>query len=165
MSDESKTRYVVELTGTDDEHREFRDEIREDDAMRLVDDDEHSGMDGKPDTPSFYTWSDYIADVKLSGEVALEKMEHDPSMDIHDAVDEAIAGDERIDNYGHMLMTVLLSEQSPESPDYTERWQMFADVGEDSTWSELVSEMAYVCYYSDVMDWIKRKQDPDANAW
>ena len=165
MGDESRTRYVVEIDGTNEDHREFRESFRDRDDRRIVDDVAHSGMSGQPDSPRFYMWSDYKADVKLYGEVAVEKMVEDETLDVHDAVDEAIAGSQRIDNYGHMLMTVLLSNQSPECPDYCERWTFYADVSEDTTWSELVREMAYVCFYSDVMDWVKRKQDPDANAW
>jgi len=113
--------------------------------------------------PSEMTYRDYMEHVETAADVALEAMEEYPPdfRDISDGIHYAIDGSRLIHNYGYMLMTVLLSDNSPEDPDYCERWQMYVDLKNDPTWSDCVSEMAYVCHYSDVMANIKRRDDID----
>lgn len=114
----------------------------------------------RPDKPSEYTYRDYREEVEASATVALDAMEEYPEdfETLHDAIHYATEGDSRYTNYGHMLMTVLLSDQNPEAPDYSERWQAFTDLSNDPTWAECVSEMARVCYYSDVFAQATRLQ-------
>lgn len=115
------------------------------------------------DKPSEMTYRHYREHVETAGETALNAYIewHEDYPELHEAVEYAIEGDRLVHNYGYMLMTVLLSDQSPESPEYCERWSAYVDLCADPTWSDCVSQMAYVCYYSDVMDWVKRALEDD----
>lgn len=109
-----------------------------------------------PDKPREYEYRDYKQEVETAGESALDAhLSHED--DLHKAIEYGISGSSRFTNYGHMLMTVLLSDQSPENPDYSEPWSQFIDFDSDPTWADVVGQMARVCYYSDVMDYVKQE--------
>lgn len=101
--------------------------------------------------PSDMTYREYREQVELAAEVALEAMNEYPEDwdSIDEAVRYAIRGDQLFSDYGYKLMTVLLSDTSPDSPDYCEPWDAYVDLSGEPSWSEAVSQMAWVCYYSD----------------
>lgn len=113
--------------------------------------------DERPEKPSEYTFRDYRHEVEIAGEVALDAMRDCPEDNetLDDAVWYAIEGSTRYINYGHMLMTVLLSDQNPDVPDYCAAWHH--NVSDPERWASAVQEMARVCYYSDVYDWCVRQ--------
>ena len=119
--------------------------------------------------PSEMTYRHYTQHVETAAEVAIEAMEEYPEDydNVHESVEYAVGGSQLIHNYGYMLMTVLLSDQDPDNPDYCSPWTVYAGChtdrdGElDISWSGAVTEMAYVCYYSDVMEKVKRMLEED----
>lgn len=111
-------------------------------------------------TPREETYSDYMSDVATAAEAALTEMEDDEALGEAEAAELAISGSQRITDYGHMLNTVLYSDQSPETPEYCAKWQDRMDTSnDDQTWDEYVSTMAQVCFYSDVREKMNRMQD------
>lgn len=129
----------------------------------MTDTDDEPGRQHKK--PSEWTYLEYRQDVELAASVAIEARNEYPEDfgTLDEAVRYAIEGDSRFTNYGHMLMTVLLSDTDPDAPDYGERWQARADLGGDPTWPDLVGEMARVCYYSDVVEQMGRKLHDDGD--
>jgi len=115
------------------------------------------------DTPTDMTYRDYMEHVETAAKSVIINTEDYPEDfdDIHDAVWQTVDGARLVNNYGYMMMTVLLSDQNPDRPDYCEPWTVYVDLSNDPTWSDAVSAMAYVCYYSDVMDKVKRLQEDD----
>lgn len=109
--------------------------------------------DRRPDKPTEWTYGDYMEVVDLSAEVAADMLVNYPEdyADPFEAVESAIQGDNRFATYGHALMTVLLSGQNPDHPDYTEPWDTFVTFDGEITWTDCIFQMARVCYYSDVM--------------
>jgi hypothetical protein len=107
--------------------------------------------DSRPDKPQEYTYRDYMAEVQGAAEVAVDALEGDDPTDMRQAVTYATnGGDHRYINYGHMLMTVLLSDTMPDNPKYCEAWHHFVE--DEERWASVVQEMAWVCYYSDVFE-------------
>jgi hypothetical protein len=112
----------------------------------MTDDDSRE----RPDKPQEYTYRDYMAEVKVAAEVAVDADEADDHTDMNHAVKYAIRGSQRTKNYGHMLMTVLLSDTMPDNPKYCDPWHKH--VSDWERWASVVEEMAWVCYYSDVLE-------------
>jgi len=112
------------------------------------------------DKPSEMTYRHYREKVEFAAEVAYDRLEESASRhyDMHEAVHDTIDGDQLVMNYGYMLKTVLLSDQSPDSPDHSEPWTLYCDLS-DPSWADAVGAMAYVCYDSDVMEQMKRMEE------
>ena len=117
------------------------------------------------DTPSEMTYRHYRENVELAAEAAYERLAEDPDYydSLHDAIFEAIDGNQLVSNYGYMLKTVLLSDQSPDSPDYCEPWNVYCDLS-DPSWADAVGAMAYVCFYSDVYEQAKKMTDEEESV-
>lgn len=111
-----------------------------------------------PDKPTEWAYRDYCRAVEIHADAAREVLTdypEDPD-DIHDVVRYAIEGANLVTDRGFMLVTVLLSDQDPDRPDYMSEWRQFVDFNDDElSWSGAVQQMAYVCLYSDVMDSIQ----------
>jgi len=113
------------------------------------------------DKPSEMTYRDYREHVETAAETAVEEygLEHDG--EIYEAIEYAVDGSQLVNNYGYMLMTVLLSDKNPDQPDYCSPWDLYVDFSNEPSWSDAVSAMAYVCYYSDVMEKAKWMLEDD----
>lgn len=121
-------------------------------------------MTGDYDRPSEMTYRHYKENVILHAEVTLKQMEAYPEDfdNLHDAVRQSIQGDPLVMNNGYQLMTILQSDTHPDTPDYCEPWAHYVDFsGNDTTASDCLTQMAYVCYYSDVFEKVKRLQEED----
>lgn len=118
------------------------------------------------DKPSEMTYRHYRQNVETAAEAAYEAMADYPEDydNLHDAVVSTVDGDYHINNYGYMLMTVLLSDQSPDSPDYCESWDVYCDLSNDPSWSDAVGAMAYVCFYSDVYEKLEQMRAEEEEA-
>lgn len=114
----------------------------------------------RSDNPREWTYRDYHDSVGANVDAAEEALTEYPEdwETIHDVVTYAIDGDRFLHQGGFSLVTVLMSDQNPDRPDYTERWQSFVDFDADPTWSDVLQQMAYACLYSDVLN---RLQPPD----
>lgn len=124
-----------------------------------------SHRDNEWEKKSDLTYRNYRSHVETAAQVAVDAMEGNdgwvPEEEEYQAVEYAIQGSTMFTNRGLMLMTVLLSDQDPDMPDYEESWTSFVDPSSDPTWTDCVSEMARVCYYSDVFDRFKRLREDD----
>jgi hypothetical protein len=119
-------------------------------------------MDSKP-KPSEETYQDYRAIVEAYAESAIEeKLEDDRvnTPNVSEAVSKSVEGSKRYLNRGRALSTILLSEQNPDHPDYYPSWDARIDQTDDDLTSlDYIMAMAYVCFYSDVMDKVKRMRE------
>lgn len=107
------------------------------------------------------TFRGYREHVNTAAEIAIENYELNVVEELSKAVEYAINGSNLIENYGYMLMTVLHSDQHPDQPEYCDPWTTYADLSDNPTSSDVISEMAYVCFYSDVMEKVKRMLEED----
>lgn len=116
------------------------------------------------DRPSEMEYRHYHGHVETSAEVALNKLDEYPEdfANLHEAVESAIRGDRLVTTYGYSLMTVLLSDQRPDTPDYAEHWALYADLSDSRpSYGGVITAMAYVCYQSDVFRKAKRMMEDD----
>lgn len=104
-------------------------------------------------------YATYRRQVETAAEEALDALNREDHQEPEEAVEYAIMESQRFIMPGHALMTIYLSDQDPDMPDYCQRWQAYVGLSDGPTWSECVTEMARVCYYSDVMDRLKREID------
>lgn len=111
--------------------------------------------------PSEMEYSDYMENAEYAADAVIERMNEweDSYGDLHEAVWEVVDSSKYVNNYGYNLSTVMLSDTNPDSPDYCEPWTTYADLSSDPSWSDVVTAMAYVCFYSDVVEHIKRGED------
>jgi len=102
------------------------------------------------------TRSEYDTDVETAAEVAIEALEEDPVEhdSIERAVEYAIDGSTRLTHSGEMLLTVYHSQHSPDDDFFTGTWRMRLNTSDvsDTRWTEVVSNMAYTCFFSDVLN-------------
>lgn len=109
--------------------------------------------------PSEWTYREYRETVDLHAGSILDELDEYPTDDLHRRISDSLEGAQSVIYPGWALMTVLLSDTDPDMPDYGPGWKERLDLGAGPSWGEAVGEMAYVCLYSDVMEWLKRCPD------
>ena len=116
--------------------------------------------------PSELNWDDYRSTVETSADAVEEKLDDyaEDYESLHEAIWETVDGDRWCTQYARSLMTVLLSPQNPDSPDYCEPWTTYVDLQGDPSYGEVVNAMAYVCLYSDVYEEVERRYDDIADG-
>lgn len=123
--------------------------------------DDVRAMNDRPSNPREWTYQDYHNAVQTHAEAAREALDDYPE-DFEteaEAVEYAIGGTDLIIDYGHMLVTVLMSDTDPDNPDYCSPWVVRAGaIDTETSWSEVVGHMAYTCVYDDVMGVLRRDE-------
>lgn len=103
--------------------------------------------------PREMTPREYHEHVTSVAEGAIEALEEYPE-DFNDsteqAVEYAIDGSNMIHNRGYRLITLFHTSQHPDNPEYAEEWSNRVNTN-DLTAGDALTQMAYACYYSDVM--------------
>lgn len=115
-----------------------------------------------PSDPGEWTYRDYRDAIETHVLAAKEAMDEfgEDFETIDDAVRYSIDGARLITQRGHMLQTVFWSDTDPDNPDYIEPWVVYAGtVDAETTWTEVVQHMAYVCVYDDVVAELKGGDD------
>lgn len=104
------------------------------------------------------THADYQEDLTIDVEAIVESIIDYPEdyKNISEAVRAGIESSQRITDSNKRLLTIYHSDQSLERPDYHEPWDSLIDVT-DASASDVLFEMAYSVYYSDVMDEVKQR--------
>lgn len=113
------------------------------------------------DKPTDWTFAQYRATVESHAETVIENLTSYPDdyEEPHHAVRQVVENAHAVTYPGWSLMTVLLSEQDPDDPEYWASWRELLDLDAGPSWSEIIRQMAYVCLYSDVYDHAARCPD------
>lgn len=113
--------------------------------------------------PSEAMYQDYRDNVILNADVVEDNRLDYPDEydDIHQSVWEVVDSDRWVTHYGWSLVTVLLSDQDPDHPDYCQSWDNYADLSNprELSWSSVVQAMAEVCLYSDIREALDRRNE------
>lgn len=84
---------------------------------------------------------------------------HTENQDEYESLAEIIREEiEETENPPLNVETVLLSNQDPDDPMYTAEWSVNIDAS-NASWSDAVTEAAYICLFSDLLDAAEQKLD------
>lgn len=112
------------------------------------------------DRPLDWTYQEYRETIKTHAETMIEEWAKSPddTDDVHQALDQTLRDCHTLTFTGWAHMAVILSDQHPDHPDYSDGWTVYADLS-DPEYSGIIRAMARVCMKSDILEYLFTCQD------